>query len=205
MVNINEKFGREPDAEGASEVGSKESREAHVIYLGFCGWRKRGGFEVFREQGGYRLPLERRSRHATTEEGFAWGSGGQRPADLARSILWDAIGVEPPPWLWSCFMAEFVAQWPGKAGCSWEMAQVQVLRWTARKLIERGGVLLARALGLTVEELAELVGVRNPVLEVGMRITEIEHGGSDTDARADARADAGVSESGAVTLEGATR
>lgn len=64
---------------------------------------------VFVETAGARRPLAHRVRHSPG--GFAWGYEGSGPADLARSILWDALDREPEPWLYQDFKRDYVAGW----------------------------------------------------------------------------------------------
>ncbi|GAH88193.1 unnamed protein product, partial [marine sediment metagenome] len=52
-------------------------------------------------------PLKHRVYHSPA--GFEWGYGGSGPADLARSILWDYLGKEPPRVLYQNFKDTFVA------------------------------------------------------------------------------------------------
>lgn len=136
----------------------EHKRGTHVVYLGFCGFTHRHGFEVLfevlREENGIRLPLEHKKHHS--EDGFAWGYSGSGPADLARSILWDALGLEPPPWLYQVFKDEVVARWPGVAGSSWTLPRESVLKWAAGMLVVRGAVILARAQGEDLETLGDV-------------------------------------------------
>lgn len=54
--------------------------------------------------------LPHRVRHSPT--GFEWGYGGSGPADLARSILWDHLGLEPASILYQRFKQDWVSKWP---------------------------------------------------------------------------------------------
>lgn len=62
-------------------------------------------------------------------DGFQWGYQGSGPADLARSLLWDVAGVEPPAWLYQEFKREFVAQWPMHEGLCWLLSEAYLLSW----------------------------------------------------------------------------
>lgn len=55
------------------------------------------------------LPLHHHVRHSPT--GFGWGYAGSGPADLARSLLWDALGAEPHPSLYQRYKREVVGWW----------------------------------------------------------------------------------------------
>ena len=57
--------------------------------------------------------------------GFCWGYRGSGSADLARSILWDLIGMEPYPELYQTFKFRFVAEW----GDEWTITEKQIRDW----------------------------------------------------------------------------
>ena len=68
-------------------------------------------------------PLRHRVYHSPT--GFNFGYGGSGPADLARSILWDLIGMEPYPELYHEFKFRFVAGWKDE----WEISSEDIRQW----------------------------------------------------------------------------
>jgi len=59
------------------------------------------------DSGGMKYELEHKVHHSPT--GFEFGYYGSGPADLARSILWDYLGEEPPPALYQEFKRQFIA------------------------------------------------------------------------------------------------
>lgn len=73
-------------------------------------------------------PLKHRVYHSPT--GFNWGYGGSGPADLARSILWDLIGIEPFPGLYQEFKWEFVAGWKDQ----WAITSEEIKKWMLEKV-----------------------------------------------------------------------
>lgn len=77
-------------------------------YSATLGFRKNsnGAGTVMVNGGGTERPLRHRVRHSPT--GFAWGYGGSGPSDLARSILWDALGFAPAPSLYQEFKRTFI-------------------------------------------------------------------------------------------------
>ena len=44
-------------------------------------------------------------------DGFEWGYSGSGPADLARSLLWDVLGVAPETAQYQTFKEDTVAGW----------------------------------------------------------------------------------------------
>lgn len=68
-------------------------------------------------------PLKHHFRHSP--DGFNWGYGGSGPADLARSILWDLIGLEPYPGLYQTFKWKVVAKW----GDVWQINSEEIQKW----------------------------------------------------------------------------
>ena len=77
------------------------------------------------------VPLAHRVRHSPT--GFEWGYGGSGPADLARSILWEHLGEEPPLMLYQKFKWDFVAKWPPEG---WEVTEKEIDEWMTSLLDE---------------------------------------------------------------------
>ena len=63
-------------------------------------------------------------------DGFNWGYGGSGPADLARSILWDYLGVKPTKGFVYSFKCDFVSGWKDK----WEVSSKEIQDW-----IDTGG------------------------------------------------------------------
>lgn len=74
---------------------------------------------------GVRLPLRHYVRHSPT--GFSWGYYGSGPADLARSLLWDALGAEPHPALYQRYKADVVAHW--EADQPWTTTRDDIRGW----------------------------------------------------------------------------
>lgn len=70
-------------------------------------------------------PLVHRVRHSPT--GMNWGYSGSGPADLARSILWDALDREPEPSLYQAFKSKFVAGWEAE----WSIDEPTIIAWVA--------------------------------------------------------------------------
>jgi hypothetical protein len=58
-------------------------------------------------------------------DGFEWGYGGSGPADLARSILYDAVGPELADRWYQAFKWEFIARLPRVGGVI-PLSQVKV-------------------------------------------------------------------------------
>lgn len=73
-------------------------------------------------------PLRHRMYHSPT--GFNFGYGGSGPADLARSILWDYLGKEPPRVLYQIFKDTFVATWGNK----WQITSREIQNWIKEKM-----------------------------------------------------------------------
>jgi hypothetical protein len=69
-------------------------------------------------------PLRHRSRHSP--DGFEWGYGGSGPSDLALSILWDHLGVEPSRDLYLDYKNEVIALLPRDR---WEIYSAEIDRW----------------------------------------------------------------------------
>ncbi len=69
------------------------------------------------------MPLKHHVYHSPT--GLNWGYGGSGPADLARSILWDLVGIEPFPELYHEFKFHFVAKW----GDVWQITSDEIRKW----------------------------------------------------------------------------
>jgi hypothetical protein len=72
---------------------------------------------------GMATALPRVFRHSP--DGFEWGYGGSGPADLALSILVDAVGKEKAERHYQRFTWDFVALW-GQAGFEITEADVKV-------------------------------------------------------------------------------
>lgn len=77
--------------------------------------------------------LADRVRHSPGE--FDWSDTGSSRPDLARSLLWDALGREPEPELYQQFEREHVANWPMHPGECWRITEKEVQDW----LIAREG------------------------------------------------------------------
>ena len=72
--------------------------------------------------------LKHRIYHSPS--GFNWGYAGSGPADLARSILWDHLGKEPPHVLYMAFKEQFVAGWKDE----WEINSREIQSWIKGKI-----------------------------------------------------------------------
>jgi len=72
--------------------------------------------------------LRHHVKHSPT--GFSWGYGGSGPADLALSILWDLIGIEPYPKLYQEFKWRFVAGWKDE----WEITEKEIREWVLQNV-----------------------------------------------------------------------
>jgi len=89
---------------------------APTITDGYAGARGPDGtVKVVRIRNGVQEPLRHLVHHSPT--GMEWGYGGSGPADLARSIIADALGTDnPDPAIYQEFKREFVASWGGSVG-----------------------------------------------------------------------------------------
>ena len=74
-------------------------------------------------ESGCSYPLRHVVRHSPT--GFNWGYGGSGPADTARSILTDCLGVDVADQLYQKFKWAFVAGW----GNEWEVTEDAIKEW----------------------------------------------------------------------------
>jgi len=79
------------------------------------------------KDGGIDKHLAHHVYHSPT--GFSWGYGSSGPADLARSILWDLFGKEPPRPLYMRFKDKFVSAWK----VSWEMTSKEITEWITKE------------------------------------------------------------------------
>lgn len=98
------------------------------IRNGYAGDRTLSGPVVVRIRDGKQEPLQHLVYHSP--DGFEWGYGGSGPADLARSILADAVGEENAiaP-LYQAFKWEYVAGW----GRRWEISLNEIKDWLQKK------------------------------------------------------------------------
>lgn len=101
-----------------------------VTYLGK---RLRSGERAaWVDDRGRRVPLCHIVRHSPT--GIEWGYGGSGPADLALSILTDAVarGIVPPEALdyYNDFKWTFVAFFPSPG---WTLTGEEIARWWERE------------------------------------------------------------------------
>ena len=85
------------------------------------------GPEVFFVQPEGEPPYKLKHRVHHSPDGMAYGYGGSGPADLARSILWDHLGSEPPPSVYQEFKRAFVARW--EQGKPWSITGEQIDEW----------------------------------------------------------------------------
>ena len=76
---------------------------------------------------GVKRNLVHREKHSP--DGFEWGYGGSGPSDLARSILWDHLGKEPPPVLYQDFKFAFVAKFEDE----WVLTSEEIDSWLREK------------------------------------------------------------------------
>jgi len=74
--------------------------------------------------------LKHRVYHSPT--GFEWGYLGSGPSDLARSILWDHLGKEPPRVLYMEFKEKFVSGWKDE----WEINGCQIQDWIKKREVK---------------------------------------------------------------------
>lgn len=90
------------------------------VYEGRCDERRRSWVTVCDNRTMAVRPLTHFKRHSP--DGFAWGYQGSGPAELARCLLIDRLGIEGedeanvdhvvPPWLYQLFKDRVVAGWP---------------------------------------------------------------------------------------------
>lgn len=90
--------------------------------------------EVLVETPSGTYPLVHIVHHSPT--GFEWGYGGSGPADLARSILADAAGMDVADALYQDFKWDVVARLPRDG---WRMSEVAVREWLQGKIAARDG------------------------------------------------------------------
>jgi len=113
----------------AAEQGIAEQPASSItiqttIRDGYAGMRTPVGPVVVRIRNGVQKPLRHLVRHSP--DGFNWGYGGSGPADLARSIIADALGIDDPnPTVYQEFKRSFVASW----GDRWEISQDEIREW----------------------------------------------------------------------------
>mgnify|MGYP001085861647 CR=1 FL=1 len=115
----------------AAEQALAEQQAANItipvtIRDGYAGTRTPDGSVVVRIRNGVQEPLRHLVHHSPT--GFEWGYGGSGPADLARSIIADALGIIDPA-IYQEFKREFVAGW----GDRWEISLEQVRAWAEKR------------------------------------------------------------------------
>jgi len=117
----------------AAEQALAEQQAANItipvtIRDGYAGTRTPDGSVVVRIRNGVQEPLRHLVHHSPT--GFEWGYGGSGPADLARSIIADALGTEnPDPAVYQEFKRMFVAGW----GDRWEIALDEIRTWLEKR------------------------------------------------------------------------
>lgn len=96
----------------------------------YLGKRTPDGPTVLIEKSGEITPLLHVKKHS---ESLEWGYGGSAPADLARSILFDAVGEELANRHYQDFKFDVVAEFQADG---WELSKRQVLDWFYKKGIE---------------------------------------------------------------------
>jgi len=89
--------------------------------------------EVFEAGAAIGRPLSHRVRHSPT--GFEWGYEGSGPADTARSILAEHLGVAPHPSVYQAFKRLIVSVMPH---ASWELTDAVIDHYLARILLDLG-------------------------------------------------------------------
>lgn len=108
-------------------------------YFGHAPTEERASVVFVRDVRGPK-PLVHHIRHSPT--GFNWGEGGEGPADLARSILFDSFGIYECPaspeecqceslWVeptYQAFKSDVVSKL--EAGEDWKLLQQDVTDWT---------------------------------------------------------------------------
>jgi hypothetical protein len=110
-------------------IAEQKAQAAIVIETsimdGYAGARDvKGNVKVVAIRNGKQYPLRHLVRHSP--DGFNWGYGGSGPADLARSIIADALGIDDPnPTVYQEFKRSFVASW----GDRWEISQDEIREW----------------------------------------------------------------------------
>jgi hypothetical protein len=85
--------------------------------------------------GGRRVSVEDRDGNVRTlvhhprhsPDGHSWGYNGSGPADLAKDLLWDHMGVEPSPVLYQAFKEAVVATVPMNA--PFEIDSATITKW----------------------------------------------------------------------------
>jgi hypothetical protein len=94
----------------------------------YCGLRTDSGPAVWIEDGRVRRDLPHVVRHSPT--GFNWGYGGSGPADLALSLLTDALGHRRrAETLYQDFKWAVVAHLPDE----WTLTRQAILNWVHQK------------------------------------------------------------------------
>jgi hypothetical protein len=69
-------------------------------------------------------PLAHAVRHSP--DGFNWGYRGSGPSDLARSVLMECLG-EDPPQLYHAFKEHFIA--PLQQDAAWQIDEAAIRQW----------------------------------------------------------------------------
>ncbi|HET9493315.1 MAG TPA: DUF6166 domain-containing protein [Chloroflexia bacterium] len=87
------------------------------------------GYGVHVEVDGKRYDLQQRTSSGYAD--FRWDGGGPHSTDLARSLLWQATGVEPELGIYRLFKNEVVATWPLCTGECWRISDQEILGWLA--------------------------------------------------------------------------
>jgi hypothetical protein len=85
--------------------------KTYIGRRGSCGPGHRGEPTVVVREDNREQPLEHHPG-GPSPTGFEWGYGGSVPAELARCILWDHLGYEPPRPLYQHFKFLFLAVAP---------------------------------------------------------------------------------------------
>lgn len=113
---------------GASKMSSTKRPPDSAIYAGH---RNRDGSPTVTRTdalGALPRPLPHVGRHSP--DGFQWGYGGSGPADLALSILTDALGPAVATACYQQFKWDHVAQWRD----SWRISILDIRAWAHANL-----------------------------------------------------------------------
>lgn len=92
---------------------------------------QRGRCEVVVQERGDERPLPHpctSARDCHSPDGFEWNYAGSGPSELARCILWDHLGFDPPRPLAQRFKFKFIAPAPFDG---FRITAAEIARWLA--------------------------------------------------------------------------
>jgi hypothetical protein len=112
---------------GMMETIQKEGQEMKIYSGTKATMDLEGNPTVLVETNGKTAPLSHVVTHSPT--GMNWGYGGSGPADLALSILTDAVGGRLARQYYQDFKRDFVATW----GSSWRITSQEIKKWLEEK------------------------------------------------------------------------